>query len=43
MLELIDVAKSFGPTRALAPLSLEIRPRKTTVLIGPSGCGKSTL
>ncbi|MCZ6637438.1 MAG: ATP-binding cassette domain-containing protein, partial [Alphaproteobacteria bacterium] len=43
MLELTDVAKSFGPTRALAPLSLEIRPRKTTVLIGPSGCGKSTL
>ena len=43
MLQLTGVTKSFGRTRALAPLSLEIAPGKTTVLIGPSGCGKSTL
>lgn len=43
MLQLTSVTKSFGRTRALAPLTLEIGPGRTTVLIGPSGCGKSTL
>lgn len=43
MLQLTSVTKSFGRTRALAPLTLGIEPGKTTVLIGPSGCGKSTL
>ncbi len=37
MLQLTGVTKSFGRTRALAPLSLEIEPGKTTVLIGPKG------
>ncbi len=43
MLQLTSVTKSFGRTRALASLTLEIEPGRTTVLIGPSGCGKSTL
>jgi len=43
MLELIDVAKSFGGTQVLQPTTLRFERGKTTVLIGPSGCGKSTL
>lgn len=43
MLELINVAKSFGDTTALEPTNLTIDSGLTTVLIGPSGCGKSTL
>src|SRR2546423_1732002 len=43
MLELIDVAKSYGPAQALYPTSLVMPRGRTTVLIGPSGCGKSTL
>ena len=43
MLKLSAIHKSFGPTLAVSGLTLEIEPRRTTVLIGPSGCGKSTL
>lgn len=43
MIELIQVAKSFGGTQVLQPTSLLLTPGETTVLIGPSGCGKSTL
>ncbi len=43
MLELRRVAKRFGDTWAVEPLSLAIPEGRTTVLIGPSGCGKSTL
>jgi osmoprotectant transport system ATP-binding protein len=43
MFELRDAGKSFGDVVAVAPVSLAIDPRRTTVLIGPSGCGKSTL
>ncbi len=43
MFELRDAGKAFGDVVAVAPLSLAIEPRRTTVLIGPSGCGKSTL
>lgn len=32
MLQVIDVAKSFGKTHVLEP---------TTVLLGPTGCGKN--
>jgi osmoprotectant transport system ATP-binding protein len=43
MLELIDVAKSFGQQQVVCPTTLRLEPGRTTVLIGPSGCGKSTL
>src|SRR5947208_14062431 len=43
MIELIDVAKSFGSTQVLKPTTLRLEPGRTTVLIGPSGCGKSTI
>jgi len=43
MLELVNVAKSFGSTQVLKPTTLRLEPGRTTVLIGPSGCGKSTL
>ena len=43
MLELDNVAKSFGKTQVLKPTTLKLERGKTTVLIGPSGCGKSTI
>ncbi len=43
MLRLNQVSKSYGATRALAPLTIDLPEGQTTVLIGPSGCGKSTL
>ncbi len=33
----------YGAFRAIAPMSLNIKPRSVTAIIGPSGCGKSTL
>jgi len=43
MIELVDVAKSFGSIQVLQPTTLHLTPGETTVLIGPSGCGKSTI
>ena len=43
MLELVNVAKSFGTMQVLKPTTLRLEQGKTTVLIGPSGCGKSTI
>jgi osmoprotectant transport system ATP-binding protein len=43
MIELINVAKSFGALQVLQPTTLRLEQGKTTVLIGPSGCGKSTI
>jgi osmoprotectant transport system ATP-binding protein len=43
MIELRNVAKSFGNLQVLQPTSLVVTPGQCTVLIGPSGCGKSTL
>ncbi len=43
MIELEGVAKRFGTTQALHPLSLRVAEGRTTAVIGPSGCGKSTL
>jgi multiple sugar transport system ATP-binding protein len=38
-----DVSKSFGATRVLSDVSLEIGRSEFLTLLGPSGCGKSTL
>jgi multiple sugar transport system ATP-binding protein len=37
-----SVSKSFGTTRVIENLSLEVRDGEFMVLVGPSGCGKST-
>jgi multiple sugar transport system ATP-binding protein len=41
--ELKSVQKSFGDTRVLKGIDLEIPDGEYVVLVGPSGCGKSTL
>jgi iron(III) transport system ATP-binding protein len=38
-----NVAKSFGPTRAVAGVTLEIADGELFAVLGPSGCGKTTL
>ncbi len=43
LLELTEVAKSFGSNVALAPTSLEVEEGSFVAVVGPSGCGKSTL
>jgi spermidine/putrescine ABC transporter ATP-binding subunit len=43
LLRLDEVAKSFGRTRAVDGVSLDIRENEFFALLGPSGCGKTTL
>lgn len=38
-----DVFKTYGKTRVIHGLNLDIRDKEFLVLVGPSGCGKSTL
>jgi multiple sugar transport system ATP-binding protein len=42
MIELEDLGKTFGKTRALGNVSLSMPEGSFTSLLGPSGCGKST-
>ena len=41
-IELVDVCKYWGQTKALDAVNLKIEPGQFCVLLGPSGCGKST-
>jgi NitT/TauT family transport system ATP-binding protein len=38
-----NVAKNFGPLRAVEDVNLSIKRGDVVTLVGPSGCGKSTL
>jgi ABC-type sugar transport system ATPase subunit len=42
-LEIVNLTKSFGATRVLQDVSLEVAEGEFFVLLGPSGCGKTTL
>jgi sn-glycerol 3-phosphate transport system ATP-binding protein len=41
-IQLVQVSKHWGGTKALDEVSLSIEPGSFCVLLGPSGCGKST-
>src|SRR5262252_8771907 len=41
--EAVEVSKSFGETRALVDVSLEVRAGECHALVGRNGAGKSTL
>ena len=42
-LSLTNIHKSFGDTKVIHGVDLEVEAGEFTVFVGPSGCGKSTL
>lgn len=42
-MEVVELAVTYGRTRAIGDISLSIPAHQVTAIIGPSGCGKSTL
>ena len=42
-LQLKSVQKSFGATKVLHGIDLEVADGEFVIFVGPSGCGKSTL
>jgi spermidine/putrescine ABC transporter ATP-binding subunit len=43
LLEIKNIAKTFGPVRAVDDVSIDIMENEFFALLGPSGCGKTTL
>ena len=41
-IELVNLAKSYGPVLAVRNLSFNIEDGEFIVFVGPSGCGKTT-
>jgi ABC-type Fe3+/spermidine/putrescine transport system ATPase subunit len=42
ILELQEVGKTYGATRAVGPIDLSVQQGEFLTLLGPSGCGKTT-
>ncbi|MBZ5761790.1 ABC transporter ATP-binding protein [Rhizobium sp. VS19-DR104.2] len=42
-LEITDISKAYGLSRALHPVSISVERSEFVTILGPSGCGKSTL
>jgi sn-glycerol 3-phosphate transport system ATP-binding protein len=42
-ISLQNLKKSFGETKVIHDLSIDVKDGELIVIVGPSGCGKSTL
>src|SRR5271155_2545751 len=41
-ISLVNIEKTFGTTKVISDLNLEVEDGQFVVLVGPSGCGKTT-